>query len=358
MDNLLEKVIYHSDVMQQVRRETGPLIDSAAPLLFWGETGSGMGFYARAMHEASPRTGKFLRIPSFTLDEESVKQQFMGVDDQPGWLEETDNGMIFLKRVSEISPAIQQTLLQLMSNQSVDGRIQFTRKGRTENLEMNVRFIYSVAHDFSIAMQDELLRRDFVDELKKRGRVIHIPPLRERKEDIIDIARNFFDPFNEKHQQHITTIDPDAQHLLTNYIWPGNIDELKRVIEGIFTNYPGITTITAAHIPDYIKNPEITGDKYSFKLKDDVKFTGKILSPLLKIQTDTKKLSLNTRDLIEIVRVEDATFAPPKFKHFIFKFKNGDQITGKILDKKMNVETSFDPVYQVNPQDICSIYLA
>ena len=353
MDNLLDKVIYNSEAMQQVRKELIPFIDSAVSILFWGETGSGMGFYAKAIHEASQRKGKFLIIPGFSLDEDTAKQQFLGVEDQPGWLEEADKGTIFLKRISEASSAVQQILLQLIGNQSVDGRIQFSRKGNTETLEVNVRFIYSMAHDFNMAVQDELLRRDFVEELKKLGRIIHIPPLRERKEDIISIAENFFESFNQQYNQNITTINENAQKILTNYIWPGNIDELKRVIEGIFSHYPGITIITEEHIPDHIKNPEITGDKYSFKLKDDVKFTGKIVSPLLKIQTENKKL-----DIVEITRVEDPNFAPPRFKHFVFKFKNGDQITGKILDKKMNVATSFDPMYQITTQDLYSIFLS
>jgi DNA-binding NtrC family response regulator len=358
MVNLLEKVIYNSEIMQQRRKELGPFIESSAPILFWGESGSGMGFYARAIHEASARTGKFLRISGFSLDEDTVKQQFLGIDDEPGWLEKANAGTIFLKRFSEVSSVIQQFLVQLIGNQSVDGRIEFSRRGRTDSLEVNVRFIYSMAYDLTRAMQDNLLSREFVEEIKKRGKIIHLPPLRERKEDIIRIAQNFFEQFNQAYDQHISSIDEEAQTILTNHNWLGNIGELKRVIEWIFAQYPGITTITAEHIPDHLKNPEVTGDKYSFRLKDDVKFVGRILSSALTIQTESKKLTLKTEELLEIVRVENGKFTPPKFKHFVFKLKDGSQIIGKILTPKMTVETSFDPDYEINTQDLYSVFLS
>lgn len=359
MTNLLDKVIYKSEAMQQMHKEMGPFIDSSASILFWGETGSGMGFYARAIHEASGRTGQFLRIPSFSLDDDTVKQQFLGVDDQPGWLEEADKGTIFLKRISEASSGVQQVLSHLIGNQSVDGKIQFSRKGKTENLEANIRFIFSVAHDFNTAIQDDLLRRDFVDEARKRGKIVHLPPLKNRKEDIINIAKNFFETLNQQYNQNISAIDQSAQNILTNYVWPGNVDELKRVIDEIFSHYAGITTISAEHLPEYVKT-KIKGDEYSFKMKDDTKFVGKILSPqILKIKTENKDLRLNTGDLVEIARIEDRNFTPPKFKHFLFKLKDGSQIAGlKILDKKMIVKTSFEPRYQIDPHELHSLLLA
>lgn len=358
MANLLEKVIYQSEGMQQLEQELAAFIDAPAPLLFWGEAGSGMGFYARAIHEASGRTGKFVKISGFSLDEDSVKQQFLGVEQTPGWLEKAHHGTLFLKRISEVPPAVQQFLLQLLGNQSVDGRLEFARKGSTEPLEVNVRLIFSMTYDLGRAVQDRLVSRDLIEALKSRGKMIHVPPLRERREDIIEIAQNFFEPFNQAYHQSISAIDADAQTLLTNYHWFGNIGELKRVIENIFAQYPGLTTITAGHIPDHVKNPELTGDKYSFQLKDGVKFVGKIVSATLHIQTESKKLNLAPEDLIEIVRVEEAKFTPPRFKHFVFKLKDGSQLTGKILSPKITVETSFDPHYEVITQDLYAVFLS
>ena len=359
MGKLLDQVIYHSEGMQQVRKEIGPYIESAASLLFWGETGSGMGFLAQAIHEASGRSGKFVQIPSFSLDEDTGKQQFLGVDDQPGWLEEADKGTIFIKRISEMPIEVQYTIQNLLANRSVDGQLQFARKGQTASVEVNVRFIFSMTHDLNMALHDELLRREAIDELKRRGgRIVHIPPLRERQEDIPDIVQNFLSIFNQQYHQNVTGITKGAQEILAKYVWPANVEELKQLIETIVSQTPDITTISEENLPDHIINPEITGDKYRFKFKDGAKFVGKILSPLLRIESESKKLTLNTGDLIEITRVEDKDFAPPRFKHFIFRLKDGSQITGKIFDKKMSVETSFDPFYQIDPQAVDSIYLA
>lgn len=358
MTTPLDKVIYRSKIMQQVRKDLVPFIDSAASLLFWGETGSGMGFFARMIHESSSRHGKFLRIPGFSLDEDTVKQQFIGIDDRPGWLEEAHEGTILLKRISEASPAVQHVLVNLLSTQSVDGRIQFSRKGRTEPLTVNVRFIYSMAHDFDTAIQDGLLRHELLDLLNTRGKIIRLPPLRERKKDVPAIIHNFLDEFNAKYSRTIATVDKRAQTIFTNYIWPGNIDELKRTIESIFVQYPTISTITEDHIPENVKQAKLTGIDYSFKLKDEVRFRGKIVSAFLRIQTEKKKLRLNTNDLAEILRVEDTEFVPPKFKHFLFKLKDGSQLTGHILDTRMDIDTPFDADYQINPQEVYSVFLS
>jgi DNA-binding NtrC family response regulator len=358
MGSLSEKIVANSEAMQNVQRELEPLVNAAAPLLFWGETKSGMGHYARSIHEVCPRTGKFVVVPGFSIDDDTVKQQFLGAGDDPGWVEEAHNGTIFVRRISETSPLVQQALLQLIGNQSADGRLQFSRKGRTDSLEINVRFVFSMTHEFTLAVQDDLLRRDFVEELKKRGKIVNLPPLRKRREDIVAIAKSFLEPLNTKYHQHIADFDDRAQQLLTEYLWPGNVDELKRVIEGIFAHYADLAVITEDHLPEHIRHPEITEGNYSFKLKDDTRFIGKILSPFLTIQTDTKTIRLNTGELLDIQRMEDTKFAPPKFQHFVFKLKDGSQLVGNIKDRKMLVSTSFDSNYQIIPQEIASMFLS
>ena len=359
MPSLLEQVIYKSASMQQLRKEMGPFIESPASILFWGETGSGMGFLARAIHEASGRTGKFLKIPGFSLEGDSVKQQFLGIEDRPGWLEEADRGTIFLKRLSETPHDVQQTIQHLLANRTADGRLQFTRKGATDPVEVNVRFIFSITHDLNLALQDDLVNREAIDEMKRRGgKVIRMPALRERKEDLLDIAQYFIASANQEFSRKLTGINAAARQLLLNYIWPGNVEELKQLIDSIAFQHVDLTEITEKELPEQIVNPEITGDKYRFKFKDDSKFVGKIVSPVINIQADKKKLRLKTWNIVEIIRIEDDSFAPPKFKNFLFRLKDGSQIAGQILDKRMDIETSFDAAYQVNPQEIASIYMA
>ncbi len=359
MEKILNNVMFESEAMQQILREIGPYIESAASILLYGETGSGMGFLAQAIHHASGRPGKFLAIPGFALEKQTTKQQFLGIEDRPGWLEEADKGTIFLKRLSEMELDIQEQLLHILSNRSVDGRLQFPRIGRTEKVEVNNRFIFSMAHDLNIAIQDELTSRRFIDEIQRHGgKIVRLPALRERKSDIIAIATHLVANFAKKYGTPAAGISDSAKNVLLNYNWPGNIEELKQIIETIITKDRSIVEVSHEHLPDYIIHPEVTGEyNYRLKMKDDAKFIAAIISASLNLQTEQKKLRIDTKEIQEIRRVEDASFAPPKFRHFVVRLKDGSQLTGKILDKKLLLHTSFDPSYEIDPQNIASLYV-
>ena len=348
--SLLEKVIYNSAAMQKVRAEVEPLVSSAVPLLFQGESGSGAALYAKAIHEAS-RAWEFLRISCVELEDDKVKEQLFGTEGERGWLENADNGTIFFRQIEGSSPVIQQTLLQLLRMQSVDGRIEFSRIGTSKRLEVNVRFIYSLAETASTASKDKLLDRELIELIREKGKIIQLPPLRERKEDIIAIAQNFFETLNKQYNQHIESIELDAEKALVNYYWPGNIDKLKQVISDIFAQNPEITSISAAHIPDYIKSSKQPGQRYSFELKGGGQVSGKLLSQSITIK-DKAKTRINLANLVEIKRVEDEQFSPPKFKHFVITFKDGNQLIGNIFDESLKVETSFNPTYLIEVKEL------
>lgn len=359
MTNLVDKVTYDSAAMKQVYKDLLPFVQSASPIFFWGETGSGMGFYARAVHEASRKEGNLLRKPCFELDEKTLQEQLFGINEQKGWLEEFNNGTIFFKRITKASPAIQKTLLHLLEIQSVDGRIEFSRKGKTETLEVNVRFVFSMAHDFAEAIQDQLLSRSFDDFFRKRGKIIHLFPLRERKEDIVIFAEHLLKKLSQDNKQPKPFLDESAKQLLTNYRWPGNFHELKEVLSNILSQHPGITKISPDHIPEYIVHSEITGEQYSFKLKNGERVTGTVRSHFLRIQKkDKNKIQVNMGDVVEIYREVDAVFAPPKFKHFSIKLKDGNRIIAdKILDKSITIKTSFEDSYQIDVEKLDSVLL-
>jgi transcriptional regulator with PAS, ATPase and Fis domain len=209
-----------------------------------------------------------------------------------------------------------------------------------------------------VAIQDGLLRRDLVDEIKKLGRAIHLPPLRDRKEDIPNIIETLFEELNEQHQQQVSSIDTQALDLLIRYNWPANVSELRRVLSSIFSQYPGITEISAEYLPEYIGKPGTIGDEYIFTLKGNERFKGKFVSHSLQMQRDKSKFHIKTSELAEIVRVEDTSFAPPKLKHFEIKLKDGSQLAGMIRDKTFIVETSFDKSHQINIQDLYAIVIS
>lgn len=360
MKNFQDNIICRSTVMQQVCKKLDPLVHSAVPLIFWGATGSGAAFYARAIHEAS-REGKFLKIPCISLGEDKIKEQLFGVGDRRGWLEEADNGTILFRLLKGSSPAVQQILYHLLSLQSVNGCLEFSRMGRVEQVEVNVRLIFSLAGDFDVVFQDRLLDRDLMDFMRKHAEIIRIPPLRERKEDIIPLVYDLFEDLNEKYHQHVSAIEPKARKLLTQYHWPGNINELKQVMTDIFSRYSRITTIAAEHLPAHLKNSKITGSKYFFELKGNERFIGKIRSRSLRVRSTLQKHSIHridTRTVVKILREEDTRFSPPKMKHFALTLKDGSHLPVMILDKTMKVETSFDPAYQINVQDLHEVVLS
>lgn len=358
-NSLLEKVTFHSPAMQAIQTELDPLfVDSARPLLFWDEPGSGAAFYARAIHRAS-RTGEFLRFSLISLNEEDVKADFFGNEEQSGWLQKADKGTIFIREVSETSLSVQRFLVHLLKIQSVDGRLEFPRSGSTEIVNVNVRFIFSMSQNPTEARHEKRLLPEFDDLLKNKGKIINHPPLRERKEDIIAIAHNFFETFNQQYEQHISGFDEKAKQALIDYNWFGNIDELKEEIHNIFAQKPEIDIITTAHLPRHILSPDIPGEGklYSFKLKNGERVRARFRSPLLHIQkADRKRLRINTGELSELTRVVDNTFAPPRFKHYLLKLHNGDQIVAEtLLDKRIQIETSFASSYAVKVQEIDSI---
>ena len=359
-NSLLEKVIYHSAAMQTLRAEMSPaLIHSAKPLFLWGEVGSGAAFYAKAVHHAS-RAGEFLRFCLSSFDEDDLRQDFFGTSSQSGWLEKANQGTIFIRELNETPLSVQQFFAQLLKIQSVDGRLEFPKIGTTEMVHVNVRFMFNVSCELTQAIQENTVLAELHELLKKRGKILYHPPLRERKEDILDIARNFFDEFNVDRQQKITGFDHQAEQLLINYSWPGNIDELKQEINAIFMQYPDIAEITSAHIPRHIAHPQLPGETYSFKFKHGELLKGTFCTRRLKIEkANGTTLYLDSENLLELCRVFNTQFAPPKFRHFQIKLKDGNQIIAKrILQKDIVIKTSFAPSYSIELQELDSILLA
>ena len=119
-----------------------------------------------------------------------------------------------------------------------------------------------------------------------------------------------------------------------------------------------ITEISAEHLPEHIGKPGSLGDEYFFTLKNNERFKGKFVSRSLHIQRDKSEFQIKTENLVEIARVDDTSFAPPKLKHFEIKLEDGSQLAGRILDKTIMVETSFDKSHQINVQDLYAVVIS
>ncbi len=204
-------------------------------ILIQGESGTGKELIARAIHRHSPRSLKpfvdinCAAIPATLLESELFGYEAGAFTDAKkkkiGLLEYAGGGTILLDEIGEMHIQLQAKFLRMLE----DGYIR--RLGGTGNIPIDVRFIFSTNRDLG----EMVARGTFREDLLYRIRVvpIHIPPLRERHDDIILLARYFIHEFNKKFSKSINGFNKEAEQYLLSYAWPGNVRELKNIIERV-----------------------------------------------------------------------------------------------------------------------------
>jgi two-component system response regulator AtoC len=222
--------------MQPLFRLIERVAHTEATVLVRGETGSGKELVARAIHHLSPRTGKPFSaincaIFSPTLLESElfghVRGAFTGaVSDHPGLFKQADGGTVFLDEVAEMPLEIQARLLRVLEDRT------FVPVGGTKPVTVNVRLISAT----NKALRREVAAGRFRADLMYRIRVVplFLPPLRERTGDIEALVWHFIDQFNEQGLRRVEAVSRAAMEALLHYSWPGNIRELRNVIEYTF----------------------------------------------------------------------------------------------------------------------------
>ena len=229
-----EGFIGRSDVMENVFR----LVDRVAParstILITGESGTGKELVAKAIHEASPRSSNpFVvvncsNIPSELLESElfgHTKGAFTGaIAAKKGLFEVADTGSIFLDEIGDLRPETQVRLLRVIQER------EFTPIGETAPTKVDVRIIAATNVDLKEAVKNGQFREDLYFRLAVVP--IELPPLRDRREDILPLAQHFIAKYAEENARTISeTISPDVLALLENYNYPGNVRELENIIE-------------------------------------------------------------------------------------------------------------------------------
>ncbi|HTH83738.1 MAG TPA: sigma-54 dependent transcriptional regulator [Mucilaginibacter sp.] len=202
-------------------------------VLLLGETGTGKEVFAEAIHQASPRKTKpFVAINCSAFSRELLESELFGhragsftgaVKDKKGLFEEANTGTIFLDEIGELDHDLQAKLLRVLESQ------QFIKIGDTKTTQVNVRILAATNRN----LQDEVTKGTFRSDLFYRLSVFQItlPPIRERKKDISLLAKSFIQTFAIKVNKHITGYTAGFLKKLESYNWPGNIRELKNVIE-------------------------------------------------------------------------------------------------------------------------------
>jgi NtrC-family two-component system response regulator AlgB len=213
---------------------------SDAPVLLRGESGTGKTVLARWIHSLSPRASHpFVVINCPTLSEELLTSELFGhskgaftgaVRDQPGRVEAAEGGTLFLDEIGDIPPPLQAKLLRFLEEK------QFERLGENKTRRANVRTIAATNRD----LEDQVRRGLFREDLLYRLNVIELqlPPLRERPEDILRLARRFLLFFARSARRQPQELSKEAEDALASYPWPGNIRELKNIIERAVILWP------------------------------------------------------------------------------------------------------------------------
>ena len=222
-------------------------------VLIIGESGSGKESFPKIIHESSPRKHKKYiavncgAIPEGTIDSElfgHVKGSFTGaIADHKGYFEEADGGVIFLDEVAEMPMSTQARLLRVLENG------EYLRVGDSTVRKTNIRVVAATNKDMLQAVKDGKFREDLYYRLSTVQ--INVPPLRDRGDDIVLLSRLFLRNFINENRTSEVTLTEDAQRLLKSFHWPGNVRQLKSVIEQVALFESG-NTVDAAALRQYM----------------------------------------------------------------------------------------------------------
>ncbi len=225
-------VFGRSAAMQLVRQKVEKVAGTNIPVLIQGESGTGKEILARLIHSRSAsRTGAFVKvncaaIPGTLLESELFgfqKGAFTGAHaSKPGRVEMAHHGTLFLDEIAELDPSLQAKLLQLLQ----DG--QFCRIGDQEDKRVEARVICATNRHLEQAIEAGTFRPDLFYRINVIN--IHMPRLRERREDILVLAEYFLEHFNARFRRSAPPLSKDVAHMLQNRDWPGNIRELENCV--------------------------------------------------------------------------------------------------------------------------------
>ena len=226
-------IIGRGTKMQEIFDAAGRVAPTRTTVLLGGESGTGKGMLARAIHVHSPRRDKpFVKINCSAIPENLMEAELFGYEKgaftgatqpHPGKFEQADGGTVFLDEIGDVPPAVQVKLLRVLQER------EFERLGSTKTTEVDVRIVAATNQDLRVALEQGTFREDLYYRLNVLP--INLPPLRERKEDIPYLVDHFLEKFAADTGNRVKSIGDAAREKLTAYHWPGNVRELENIIE-------------------------------------------------------------------------------------------------------------------------------
>ena len=247
-----EQIIGHSAAMQEIYKIIGRVVKNEATVLIQGESGTGKELIAKVIHRYSARwRAPFVGVNCSAIPMDLLESEFFGhergaftgaIERRIGKFEQAAGGTLFLDEIGDMPLVLQAKLLRVIQER------EFTRIGGRDTIKCDVRIIAATNKDLATAVREQLFREDLYFRL--RVVPITLPSLRQRYEDIPELVTYFLDKINRSMGTSVTGVSPDAQAMLLQYPWPGNIRELENVLLRAAVLAPGrMLTLSDLSLP-------------------------------------------------------------------------------------------------------------
>lgn len=260
-----DQIITFNDHIRRLKQEAQRVAKSSSTVLLTGESGVGKDMFARAIHASSPRASyPFIKVNCAAIPETLLESELFGYapgsftgaakKGKPGYFHQANHGTLFLDEIGDMPLSFQVKLLQVLQDK------HFTRIGGTEVEHVDVRIIAATNRDLAEAIANN----EFREDLYYRLNVIefYIPPLRERREDIIPLAKMFIEKYDSILGSVTLGISKEAQNILAMHKWPGNIRELQNAMERA-ANFAWEREIIAEDLPPHMRQSVIESSRLS-----------------------------------------------------------------------------------------------
>ncbi len=305
----LEEIVVKSRSMRMIMENLIKFSPTEAPILLTGESGVGKGVIARIIHRMSPRNrGPFVEINCAAIPENLLEAELFGYESgaftgagkggKPGLFELAQGGTLLLDEITEIPPALQAKLLRAIQHREI------YHVGGVRPITLDVRIVCASNRDIEEMIEKGTFRQDLYYRISVIP--IHIPPLRERQEDIIPLACHFLERYGKKYKRR-KSFAPQTCKCLEEYHWPGNVRELENLIERLVILVDS-ERITPQDLPEeMLHHLSGGGAEVSVSLRQHLEreeraFIEKVLSSSTGIRDAARRLGINHSTLIKKMR--------------------------------------------------------
>lgn len=281
----VDDIITVSPQMEDIKQRIPMIADTDSSVLIYGETGTGKELVAQSIHTSSKRSGKRFvsqncaAIPGNLLESilfGTKKGSYTGAENKPGLFEIANGGTLFLDEINSMEMNVQAKILKAIEEKQV------VRLGGYEPIKTDIKVISAVNEHPLECVKAGKLREDLFYRLSVVQ--VNIPPLRERRDDILYMCAKFIETYNQSMGRDVIGLDERVEEIFNNHAWPGNVRELKNIIEGAF-NVTSSRFIHKKDLPEYLANPvrihKDADEVFGAKIAEKASFEGKPLKLVL-----------------------------------------------------------------------------